>query len=30
MKGYIGVAKKISIFMIITVAHVINMGLGDI
>ncbi|MEK3699370.1 phage holin family protein [Paenibacillus sp. FSL R10-2199] len=29
MKGYIGVAKKISIFMFITVAHVIDMVLGD-
>ena len=29
MKGYIGVAKKISIFMFITVAHVIDAVLGD-
>lgn len=29
MKGYIGVAKKISIFLFITVAHVIDMVLGD-
>ncbi|MNX99379.1 Holin family protein [compost metagenome] len=29
MKGYIGIAKKVGIFMFVTVAHVIDGVLGD-
>lgn len=29
MKGFIGIAKKICIFLFVTVAHVIDMVLGD-